>query len=359
MTALQTAQKTIKDLRAIIANLHSKYKDGYEELKRSVLMLQAEVQRLLAENERLTEAHNLARKFEKLVSLVSGLKAKIKDLKKRLKVAEKENEKLRECLAVLCDRAKKTSETSDKPSGANIFKKPVSTKVKSGRKQGGQKGHKGHTLRPFPNPTEIIEQRPDDICVCGGSIILSGGYTRKQDVDIKFTLWVAEERSLIGYCNNCGKRHEGRFSENYVNPVNYGNDLKTLVAFLNTRMNLPVNKVTELLRVLTDSQIRLSDGSVVNIVAELAEKSVPTVELIKEELIKCRLLLVDETGCRINGKLEWFQIFTNDQFLLLSHNKKRSSFLFDNIDILLLFTGILVHDHFKSYYRYKHLLHAE
>jgi hypothetical protein len=359
MTALQTAQKTIKDLRTVIANLHAKYQDGFEGLQRTVAGLQKEIRRLLTENERLAEALNLARKWENLAALVPELKATIKCLTERLSAAEKETGKASEQLAALRDHMKKTSETSDKPQSTNIFKKPVSTKVKSGKKRGGQPGHEGRTLRPFTNPTRIVERRPDGICGCGGAVVLSSGHTSKQVVDIEVVLKITEERALFGYCDKCGRRHDGAFSESCVNPVNYGNDLKALVAFLNARMNLPVNKVSELFRVLTDSRIRLSDGSVVNIVAELAGKSAPTVDVIKEELVKCGLLLADETGCRINGSLEWFQILTNDRLLLLSHNEKRGSLLFEGTDILLLFSGILLHDHFKSYYRYTHLLHAE
>jgi len=352
-------QKIIKDLRDAIANLQAKYKDGFEGLQQTVATLQTEIQHLLAENKRLSENLSSAQKLEKLAALVPSLKATIKDLKKKLAAKEKECERVSEQLAAVRDRAKKTSETSDKPQSTNIFKKPVSTKTKSGKKQGGQPGHKGHTLQPFPNPSEIIERHPDDTCACGGHVHLGGGHKSKQTVDVVVTLRITEERVLSGYCEKCGKRHDGEFSEGYVNPVNYGNEIKALVAFLNTRMNLPVNKVTELFRVLTDSQIRLSDGSVVNIVDEFSRKSAPTVECIKEKLIKCGLLLADETGCRISGSLEWFQIFTNDHFILLSHNKKRGSLLFEGTDILLLFCGILVHDHFKSYYRYDHLLHGE
>jgi transposase len=359
MTTLQIAQKTIKDLKTIIANLHAKYKDGFEALQQTIAMLQKEIQRLLTENKQLSEAFRLAQKWEKLAALVPALEITIKDLKKQLTTKENENEKIAERLAALRDNIKKTSETSDKPSSTNIFKKPVSTKVKSGKKQGGQPGHKGHTLRLFPNPVKIIEQRPEDRCACGGPVRLHDGHTSKQVVDIEITLRITEERVFSGYCEKCGKRHDGAFSKGYVNPVNYGNNFKALVAFLNTRMNLPVNKISELFRVLTDSQICLSDGSVVNIVADLANKSAPTVNLIKEELIQCGLLLADETGCRINGSLEWFQILTNDRFLLLSHNEKRGSLLFEDTDILILFSGILLHDHFKSYYRYEHLLHAE
>ena len=56
MTLLQIAQKTIKDLRVVISNLHAKYRDGYEELQRTVVILQKEVLRLTTENEQLKRA---------------------------------------------------------------------------------------------------------------------------------------------------------------------------------------------------------------------------------------------------------------------------------------------------------------
>jgi len=358
MTLLQIAQKTIKDLRVVISNLHAKYRDGYEELKRTVVMLQKEVLRLTTENGMLKKALKDDKKQKSLAASVPGLKNTIKELKKQITALEKENDKITDQLEVLRNRNKKTSETSDKPSSVNIFKKPVSTRVKTGRKPGGQRGHKGHTLQPFPD-AEVIDCPPVKQCECGGTVHISDKYKSKQSVNIEVILKVTEEHVQIGYCEKCGKRHDGSFSEEFVNPVNYGDDIKAIISLLNTRMNLPINKISELLRILTDSKIKISDGTVVNIVNDFAQKSVPTVKRIVEHLTKCGLLLVDETGCRVNGKLDWFQIFTDDYFTLFSHNKKRGSLLFESDDLLALFTGILLHDHFKSYYRYNHLTHAE
>lgn len=362
MTSLQIAKKTIKDLRTVISNLHIKYSDGYEELQQDVAMLQKEVLLLTTENEQLKKTskqnEKLDKKLEDLVALVTHLKEKEKKLNKENGALKKKIEKLTDQLETLLNQKKKTSATSDKPSSTNIFKKPMSTRTKSGKQPGGQVGHKGHSLHPFPN-AEVIDCPPVEKCECGGSVCIEKVHKRKQLVDIRIDLDVKEEAVSFGYCEKCGKRHEGVFSEKYINPVNYGDNIKATVSLLNTRMNLPINKISELLRVLTDSKIRLSDGTIVNIVNDLAKKSNPTVKSIVEHLTKCELLLVDETGCRVNGKLDWFQIFTNDFFTLFSHNKKRGSLLFEEEDILALFTGILLHDHFKSYYRYDHLTHAE
>jgi hypothetical protein len=69
-------------------------------------------------------------------------------------------------------------------------------------------------------------------------------------------------------------------------------------------MNLPINKISDLISIMTDSKIQISDGTVVNIVADLAKKANSAVKRIAEYLTKCGLLLADETGCRVNGKLD-------------------------------------------------------
>lgn len=358
MTSLQIAQKTIKDLKTANSNLRVKYDDGYKQLRQTVEILQREIMRLTEENERLKKAVKEDEKQKEQSLLVPDLMNTVKNLRKENAALKNELEKTKDQLETLRNQSKKTSETSDKPSSVSIFKKPLSTRIKSGRKPGGQLGHIGHTLLPF-HDAKIIDCPPAEKCVCGGAVCISDGYKSKQLVDVKITLDITEERVRFGYCQKCGKRHEGTFSDKYVNPVNYGDDIKAIVSLLNTRMNLPINKISELISILTDSQIRISDGTVVNVVNELAIKSDPAVKQISEHLVKCGLLLVDETGCRVNGHLDWFQIFTSGPFTLFSHNRNRGSFLFEDEDILSIFTGILLHDHFKSYYRYSHLTHAE
>ena len=358
MTALQVANNKIKDLKTQVSNLHTKSSDGNETLKQNVINLQNEVMRLNKVNEQLQKSLKQQENMEKQAALLLPLQELNKELKKENSQLRNDVEKLTDQLETMRNQLKKTCETSDKPSSANIFKKPMSRRVKSGKKPGGQAGHKGHTLSHFPNTT-TIDCHIQEKCDCGGIVRVSDKFKSKQLVDIQVVLNVTEEHARVGYCAKCGKKHEGTFSDKFVNSVNYGDDLKAIISLLNTRMNLPVNKISELIRILTDSRIHISDGTVVNTVSGLANKSARTVNLIAEYLKSCGLLLVDETGCRVNGKLDWFQIFTNGKFILFSHNKKRGSLLFEGEDLLSIFTGILLHDHFKSYYRYKHLSHAE
>jgi hypothetical protein len=362
MTTLQIANAKIKDLQTVISNLKTKlmFAGGYEDLVATNRMLQKEVQRLESVIETLKAAQKQDEKQAKLAARVPELEEELRNHKKMLEAARQENEKLKDQLETIRNRVKKTSETSDKPSSSNFFRKTFSTRKKSGKQSGGQYGHEGHTLRKFPNPTSVLEKQPIPECACGGAVIICEEMTKsKQLVNVELIVHVTEERVKVGYCDKCGKRREGKFSDEYVNSVNYGNNLKSIVVLLNTRMNMPCGKIVETISALTNGAIHMSVGTVINIVNETADMMGDSAEFIKEKLLKSGVLLTDETGYRMNGKLKWFQIFATPSLTLYSANDKRSSFLFEDEDLLLLFTGILVHDHLKSYYRYEHLAHAE
>ena len=212
---------------------------------------------------------------------------------------------------------------------------------------------------PFAEPTEIINKEPDHICGCGGDVEMLPGYQAKQKVDFRVLLSITEERVCTGRCIKCGKIHKGAFSEGFVNPVGYGPGLKAIVTCLNAYANVSVNKTAELLSSITGGRLNISDGTVVNIMHEFAIKLGPTIDAIKARLIAGGFLCVDETGCRVNGGLDWLQIFAGDDCVLFGRNDKRGGLLYEDVDLIEMFAGILVHDHLSSYYRYNHLTHAE
>ena len=291
---------------------------------------------------------------------------KVDELIKILSAKDQENEKLTDEVAALRDQRdkfkamlSKDSGNSSKPPSTDGFRKAKASSLrqKSGKKPGGQLGHPGHTIQFFQNPSKIIEKRPKTICSCGGVVQCGDEYTPKQVVDIKVVVDVVGVYS--GQCECCSKVYYGEFSEEFINPVQYGSNVKTLIALLTGYGNVPVNKTVDILNGISGGGLNLSEGTVVNFQKNLAEKIQQPLEIIKQRLIQCNVLGADETGCRVNGKLNWIQVFSNSQYTLFGFNKKRGDLYADDMDILDLFTGILVHDHFKSYYGYKLMTHAE
>lgn len=293
---------------------------------------------------------------------------KVDELTKALSTRDRELEKLTGEIAALTDQRNKfkamlgkDSANSSKPPSTDGFRKAKASSLreKSGKKPGGQFGHTGHTIPLFKNPSKIIEKKPEVLCPCGGMVQCGEEYTPKQIADVRIVVDVVEERVYSGRCGLCGKLHHGGFSDGFVNPVQYGSNLKTLIALLNGYGNVTINKTVDILNGVSGDVLQLSEGTVVNFQKSLAEKIQHPLEIIKQRLIQCNVLGADETGCRVNGKLNWIQVFSNSQYTLFGFNKKRGDLYADDMDILDLFTGILVHDHFKSYYGYKLMTHAE
>jgi len=267
-------------------------------------------------------------------------------------------ERLKLFIDKLKAKFKKDSTTSDKPPSSQPFHKPVSLREKSGKRPGGQLGHPGNGLKLFENPTNIIEKTPKLCDKCGGMIDLSDNYSARQLVDVKLVVNIDEERIRDGICKCCGNIVKGEFSDGFNNPVQYGNNLKALVALISEHGCVSISRTAEIVNSISEGVLSISGGTVFNFQRELSKKLEITINRIRETLCEASVLNADETGCRVNGSLKWIQVFCNERLALFTTNSKRGD-IDANLNILTYFMGILVHDHFSSYYKYDHLDHAE
>jgi transposase len=348
MTARETTQRQNHDLRTRLENAKAKaeiagieakerenvLKDTLREKDKTIIMLQRTTAMLSEDNAALRKCNAIA-------------------------LAELEKEK--DANAKLRAMLKKDSTTSSKPPSSDGLRRPriISMREKSGRKPGGQPGHKGHTLAPTFAPTLVVCKKPPETCACGGAVVCGETYEAKQKVDIKVMVDVTEERVFAGICSTCGKVHKGGFSAGYDNPVQYGPGLKATVASLNAYGNMTVGKAAEIVGAMSGGRISISHGTVVNIVRELSGKLDGAVDAIKRMLVAGKVLNVDETGCRVNGSLDWVGILSNKECTFFELNETRSVFGEAGGGLLMLFTGILVHDHLVTYYKNTHMTHAE
>jgi len=262
----------------------------------------------------------------------------MKNSKKKLKIYEEKFELSRISLG-------KNSSNSCKPSSTNGLKKIIqNNRVKSGRKPGREKGHERSAPRVTLNPDEIINVSKVGTCSCGCKTI------EKEDVirDL-ITLEVkVHTKQYVGkktICPCCKKEYLPKFPNNVKSIINYDEEIKTLIVYLNSYCNIPNQKVTELLSLLSNEQIKMSQGTVGDTMKQFNKKSKPIIEKIKKEILKSPVINEDETPITVNGKImSSIGVFT-DKLSLIDAFENRKLESFKEMGILDRYIGTVCHDH--------------
>jgi transposase len=283
-------------------------------------------------------------------------KAEIRELKEVVKVQASEIAHLKEENAALKNIVSRNSGNSSKPPSSDVFKKIQNSRKPTGKKTGGQWGHKGHQPKFYVNPNEIIDMKAKK-CGCGGSAwYTEEAYKRKQLVDIEIVTKVTEYREYTGFCSCCGCTFVNRSP--LKGSITYGNNLKSFSNILSAEGNVSVNRICQLLSEISGGQICLSEGTVCKWNKDLSQLLAPSIQKIKEKLLTSPVLHKDETCIRTDKKTNWLHVLSNDRYTLYYPDKKRGKDADIEAGVLPAFGGVLVHDHLLSLYHFK-CVHAE
>jgi len=293
---------------------------------------QAEIDALQAAH--AAEVAELKQQIEALKIAVSTLTSKINELEAK---------------------KKKNSRNSDRPPSSDGPKKPNATsslREKSGRKSGGQKGHKGTTLSLTDAPDYIVEVKQQEDCECGGTLIaLEDNLIIRQVTDIQMPKKVViEYRARDGVCERCGKVHKASFPEGVNGTTNYGQEVQATVTYLTQYQLLPLKRTAEVMKDLFGLDI--SQGTIEKASQEAYESLENAEGLIKDEITESDVAGFDETGMRVNGSQYWLHSAVTSTATLYTIHKKRGKEGMDAQGILPFFRGTAIHDHWKAYYHY-------
>jgi transposase len=263
-------------------------------------------------------------------------------------------------LAELELRLNMNSSNSSKPPSSDGLAKPnvKSLREKSGKKPGGQKGHKGHGLKIERDPDEVISVEPTECPACGWDLSDSPTF----HADTKYVYDVHIEIKLIEYdiresiCPKCGSTVAGSPPKECRSTLNYGNTLRSLVIVLTQYACVGIDKTHKILRDLLG--VPISSGTVKNIQREFSSKTGTTIEEIKQNLLRSKALNADETGSRVNGRTQWFHVASNAQYTLVTSHRKRGKEGSESGGVLQGYDGVLVHDCWKPYFGFDKCEHA-
>src|SRR6202795_2817652 len=177
---------------------------------------------------------------EELIALIAALRA--------------ENAALKARMAELERRLELNSSNSGKPPSSDGLKKPArvrNLRERSGKKPGGQKGHKGETLRQVTDPDVVVNHYPAACSLCGVGLDqeTSVGHSARQVFDLPEPqpLVVPEHRAHDCQCAACGTKTRGLFADGVNAPVQYGIRIQSFVIYLLHYQLLPEARLAELM----------------------------------------------------------------------------------------------------------------
>ena len=269
--------------------------------------------------------------------------------------------KLTERIKELEEQLNQNSRNSSKPPSTDGPGKPPvkSLRERSGRGPGGQRGHKGHGMKIDREPDEVIKIVPSVCCGCGNA--LSGANTSSH-ADTHYVYDAVIKVKLTRYdihqcgCAECGTVTKGEPPPECKGRMNYGNMIRTLCIVMTNWANVGIDKTRKILRDLFG--ITISGGTVKSIQAEFASKTCDTIAEIKRKLLGSPILHADETGGRVNGSTQWYHTASNDRYTLITVHRKRGKEGSDSGGVLPEYKGTLIHDCWKTYFRYTDGRHA-
>lgn len=302
----------------------------------------------------LKEKDRKIRKIEKralkaettLVVTKEKLHDKTKELYKALTELEEEKGKNLKLKAQI----NRDYENSSLPSSMTInHKKITNSREKTGKKPGGQLGHKGHSRRKLP-PTETIDIDPPAEYINDSEYKKTGKTITKQKVDLHVYVSVTEYRTPEFRKKN-GQRVHARFPEGVVNDVNYGGSVKAFSFLLNNHCNVSIDKVRDFLSELTEGKLQISKGMINGLCKEFSKRTEVEQKKSFSDLQLSPVMNTDFTNCKLNGKNVQVAICATPDIAMYFAREHKGHKGIKNTPVED-YQGILVHDHDKTFYNY-------
>lgn len=305
------------------------------------------------------EINELYNKGPKAVGeCINGLIDIINKQQKLIATQQKQIDQLERRVKKLEEQVNKNSKNSSKPPSSDGFNKPKSLRKKSSRPTGGQKGHKGETLKQINNPDHIITHKNNTCKKCGHSIenVEAIDCEKRQVFDVEINIVVTEHQAEKKICPHCQNKSKANFPDDVNAPVQYGSIYKALGVYLNQYQLLPYKRIGDFFEDIVG--FRPSEATIINFNNEIYDNLETAENKIKEAIIKSPVVNFDETGINIKGKTNWLHSASTDNLTFYAPHKKRGKKAMDDIEILPNFEGVAVHDFWKSYLQYEDCQHS-
>jgi hypothetical protein len=297
---------------------------------------------------RIQELQARAFKAEGLCDELRGrLTEKGRELYAALTDLEEEREKVQRFRAQINrDHENSSVPSSQKPNR----KKIANNREKTGRKPGGQPGHKGHPRKKHA-PTNTIEIPAPEEYIGNPAYRQTGRTVTKQMVDIRVELVVTEYVTPEFIHVPTGHRTHAEFPDGVDDDVNYGGSVKSFAFLLNNFCNVSVAKVSDFLAELTGGRLRVSTGMISGLSSSFSLKTQAEQKKAFADILLSPVMNTDFTTVRVNGrKVNVLVCATPEIALYFPRERKGHEGVIDTP--VQTYLGAMVHDHDITFYSY-------
>ena len=297
---------------------------------------------------------------EQLIDIILDLREQIVELKAIVQTQNEQIQAQSERIKTLEDQLAKNSHNSSKPPGSDgLKKKPRSLREKGKRKTGGQEGHEGKTLKMVAVPDyqvlHVVTTCPE--CQANLQEVEVERIEKRQVFDTpEVSIEVTEHQGEVKCCPNCRVQVKAHFPEGVQRAVQYGPRLQSQAIYLTNYQLLPLARTCELLGDFYGHQP--SEAFILQAnEAVHAQLATPLAE-IYDQVVRADVMHNDETGLRVEGKLNWLHVASTPRLTYYGVHRKRGQEAMRAIGILPEFKGISVHDGLVSYLQFEQCQHA-
>jgi len=263
-------------------------------------------------------------------------------------------EQLLQRVQALEERLGKDSHNSHLPPSSDRFvRQPRSLRKKSGKKPGGQSGHRGQSLSFSASPDEVVVHPVERCEACQHDLqaVEVCSLERRQVIDLPPPrLMVREHQAEQKVCPHCEHRTTAAFPKEVRTVVQYGETIGAIAVYLVEQQLLPLARAGEVMEDLLG--VSMSEGTICALVARCATNLVEVETQIKAALVQADVIHQDETGLYVAKRRNWMHVTSTAHLTHYQVHPKRGQEALDAIGIVPGYTGISVHDAWGSYFRY-------
>lgn len=257
------------------------------------------------------------------------------------------------------DQLATNNSNSSLPPSKDDFKPPKKRSLRraSGKKPGGQPGHKGSGGKLKDDPDEVVKYSVDECPDCGRDLrgVAADEVVRRQVEDLPpIKTFVVEHRIERKTCPCCAVQWQSADCP-VDHEFEYGPRIKAMCVYLSAYQFIPARRTKQLMSALG---VELSTGSLDNFRRRAARELAPFIERLRQSIIGATAAFFDETGIKVKGLGHWVHVAATSLLSLFCLHAKRGRQAHEQMNVLPHFRGVLHRDDYHSYHGYDQATHS-